>query len=133
MQPFLNFLLLPSRGGAFTSPGLELLWEICTSSRIILRMGMMMMTMMMTIMMMFKTTMHPVVGILVSRTLSREKGSAADSRDLITFQFELKKHLDFIVIAIAIFIVIVIMMMLGRVGLVGSLVSGGRGGAKAAK
>ena len=77
--------------------------------------------------------MHPVVGILVSRTLSREKGSAADSRDLITFQFELKKHLDFIVIAIAIFIVIVIMMMLGRVGLVGSLVSGGRGGAKAAK
>ena len=65
---------------------------------------MMMMTMMMTIMMMFKTTMHPVVGILVSRTLSREKGSAADSRDLITFQFELKKHLDFIVIAIAIFV-----------------------------
>ena len=53
---------------------------------------MMMMTMIMTIMMMFKTTMHPARGNpgQPDRTLSREKGSAADIRDLITFQFEFK-------------------------------------------
>ena len=50
---------------------------------------MMMMTMMVTMMMMFKTTMHP--GGYPGQpccTLLREKGSAADNRDLITFKFE---------------------------------------------